>query len=175
MSKKRREIDIKGDALIEDLLPDELPEMYAKMPYIWVERLWRYCLWVWVTPQEGDKPDKENTILYEDSKEPLFHKFKLLLIKYEQGEFPLSIYPDFQHKMDTGFKVITKSWLKVSAGEVTHRQVTFLEHYLLILEENPDMELDEELLNLLKKSTKNSKHIISIYRKNAYKFLGTMM
>lgn len=179
---RRDELDHRGIQLIKDALPDELPELFERMPYNWVERLWKYCLTVWVNHQSDpvrldmdEDKRKEMTILWEDHREPLFHKFKLFLQYMRETSHPEEISMDFQNIMNEGFNVVTKSWFKVSAGETSVRQITFLEHYLLMLREKPEMEPDLELMELLTQFTRDSQTIISSHRQDSHKFLGILI
>ena len=167
----RTDIDLEGDALIKSIVTD-LPQIYYTMPYNWVERLWKYCLWVYVYPQQKpENGDSEQSIIFHDNQSELFSKFSIFLDYMFSDKVREGLFVDFKKKMDQGFEIITKSYFKPNAGTVEFKKLTFLEHYLLLVQEDPSI-FNRKLFNHLYFFTHEGDKIVEKYRHRSYNFLG---
>jgi hypothetical protein len=160
-----------GDILILKIVGD-LPDLYFTMPHNWVERLWKYCLWVWSDPPvRTDVSEKDQIMLDKDYNEKLFYKFNLFLDTMSTSE---KLYPSFKEMMNQGFNIVTKSYFKPNAGSTVTKNITFLEHYILLVQVDPDI-FYTILYHNLCKFTDNSEQIVSEYRSRSYRFLGVFV
>lgn len=120
----------------------EFPEMFEKMPFPYVERVWRYCLWVHEYPQPEPSDEGDQKIIWEDHHAVPFLKFKLLLQRKEIDK----------EEFKKGINLVVKSWFRIGAGDQKVKNFSFLEHYRNLCHERPPI-FDEELHQLLAKYT----------------------
>lgn len=168
----------RGDQLVRDIISDiyqVFPTFYDEMPHNWVEKLWKYCLLVWIKVPELKEGDPDSEILAKHRTYSFYYLFKVFLQKIGKMSLPEDLCIDFQKQMNHGFEIVTKSWFRVSVGEVQKKTITFLEHYLLLIREKGNNILDQELLSLLVQFTKGGNEIMDKYRLETYRFLGTFV
>lgn len=150
----------------------DMPEFYDKMPYNEVEKFWKYLILLYT------KGFLTSDISKEDIKIVSGHlsRFSNIFDVFKQFLFlAKDLKPEekkkFEKYFSEGIEIVTKSVFQFVPGEVKLEKISYLEHYLMMCKEDPNI-ISASLVKLLVEKTPGGLDILKQYQKKSYQFLA---
>ena len=147
-----------------------LPTFFEKMPFSKTENIFRLSLLynqgkeVELKPSAGNDDDVE--IVQDMMRREPFETFFEYLDESDLSEI--------ESEFNEGFEIYVKSNFEIQTGSIKKIRRSYLEHYLLCVQERPEI-FQKYCFELLKSLTYNSDSIIEEFRSKYHRLLGHLL